>query len=109
MLNILEGFDIERSGQNSAENLHCLIEAKKIAFGDRDSYVSDPEFERIPTDTLLSKEYAKECGKKIDPNKAAAPPGPSTCARGSDTVFVTAVDQERNAIFFDFFSNVFQK
>ena len=106
MLNILEGFDIERFGQNSAEYLHCLIEAKKIAFGDRDSYVSDPEFERIPTDTLLSKEYAKECGKKIDPNKALVPPGPSTCAGRSDTVFVTAVDQERNAV--SFISSIYE-
>jgi gamma-glutamyltranspeptidase/glutathione hydrolase len=106
MLNILEGFDIERFGQNSAEYLHCLIEAKKIAFGDRDSYVSDPEFERIPTDTLLSKEYARECGKKIDPNKALVPPGPSTCAGRSDTVFVTAVDQERNAV--SFISSIYE-
>jgi len=106
MLNILEGFDIERFGQNSAEYLHCLIEAKKIAFDDRDSHVSDPEFERIPTDTLLSKEYAREFGKKIDRNKAMIPPGPSALPGQSDTVFVAAVDQERNAV--SFISSIYE-
>ncbi len=106
MLNILEGFDIERLGHNSTEYLHCLIEAKKIAFSDRDSYVSDPEFETIPTDILLSKEYAKECGNRIDPNKAMLPSGPSTRAGRSDTVFVTAVDQEGNAV--SFISSIYE-
>jgi gamma-glutamyltranspeptidase/glutathione hydrolase len=106
MLNILEGFDIGRLGNNSAEYLHCLIEAKKIAFADRDSYVSDPEFEKIPNDTLLSKEYARECGKKIDPNKAMVPPEPSACAGASDTVFVAAVDREGNAV--SFISSIYE-
>jgi len=106
MLNILEGFNIGRLGHNSAEHLHCLIEAKKIAFADRDCYVSDPEFEKIPVDTLLSKEYAGECAKKIDPNKVMEPPAPSACAGRSDTVFVAAVDQEGNAV--SFISSIYE-
>jgi gamma-glutamyltranspeptidase/glutathione hydrolase len=106
MLNILESFDIGRLGHNSAEYLHCLIEAKKMAFADRDAYVSDPEFEKIPTDTLLSKEYARECGKKIDPTKAMVSPAASACAGASDTVFVAAVDREGNAV--SFISSIYE-
>ena len=98
MLNILEGWDIKSLGHNSPEHLHLLIESKKIAFSDRDHYVTDPEFEDIPIKKLLSKEYAEQCRRKIDPDKAMVPPVPAPNSEGSDTVFVTAVDQERNAV-----------
>ena len=98
MLNILEGFDIGEMGHNSPEYLHCLIEAKKIAFGDRDSFVADPEFESIPVDRLLSKEYAGKRRAKIDIRRAMSAPVPSWRANNSDTVFVTAVDEKRNAV-----------
>ena len=98
MLNILEGYDIAGLGHNSADYLHLLIEAKKIAFRDRDYVVTDPEFESVPVDRLLSKEYAKEWREKINYQKAMVPPAPYSNARGSDTVFVTAVDQNRNAV-----------
>ncbi|MBU4426606.1 MAG: gamma-glutamyltransferase, partial [Proteobacteria bacterium] len=98
MLNILEGYDIASLGHNSADYIHLLIEAKKIAFSDRDYFITDPEFESVPLDRLLSKEYAKEWLKKIDYHKAMVPPVPYSNARGSDTVFVTAVDQNRNAV-----------
>ena len=100
ILNILEGFDLRALGHNSPDYLHLLIEAKKIAFSDRDYFITDPEFETIPLERLLSKEYAKECGGKIDREKAMAPPAPRFLSRGSDTVYVTAVDQERNAVSF---------
>lgn len=105
MLNILEGYDIRSLGHNSPEYLHRLIEAKKIAFSDRDDYVTDPEFENIPVDTFLSKEYAKQCRRKIDFNKAMIPPSPSLFTGGSETVYVTAVDQDRNAV--SFISSIF--
>ncbi|MCK4729618.1 MAG: gamma-glutamyltransferase, partial [Desulfobacterales bacterium] len=82
------------------EYLHLLIEAKKIAFGDRDYFVTDPAFEDVPVDRLLSKEYARQCRGKIDPYKAMAPPVPLSYTRDSDTVFVAAVDGERNAVSF---------
>jgi len=100
MLNILEGYDIGSLGHNSPEYLHLLIEAKKIAFSDRDCLVTDPEFEDIPVDTLLSKEYAKQCRGRIDPNKAMVPPSPSLYTGDSDTVYVAAVDENRNAVSF---------
>ncbi|UCF83854.1 MAG: gamma-glutamyltransferase [Desulfobacteraceae bacterium] len=98
MLNILEGYDIAGLGHNSTDYLHLLIEAKKIAFSDRDCFVADPEFESVPLDKLLSKEYAREWRGKIDYQKALVPPVPYSNAPGSDTVFVTAVDQNRNAV-----------
>jgi len=105
MLNILEGYDVPSLGHNSPEYLHRLIEAKKIAFSDRDYYVTDPEFENVPVGTLLSKEYAKQCREKIDFNRAMIPPSPSLPMGGSETVYVTAVDQDRNAV--SFISSIF--
>jgi gamma-glutamyltranspeptidase/glutathione hydrolase len=106
MLNILEGYDISRLGHNSSEYLHLLFEAKKAAFSDRDSFITDPDFEKIPVDQLLSKEYAKDLMKKIDLNKAIPPAFPSLSTGNSDTVYVTAVDKERNAV--SFISSIFK-
>ncbi len=71
ILNILEGFDLKSMGRNSAETLHVMIEAKKIAWADRAKFYADPEFAKIPLAGLLSKEYATERRKLIDPNRAA--------------------------------------
>jgi len=106
MLNILEGYDIGSLKANQPEYLHLLIEAKKMAFSDRDCYVTDPTFEDVPVNELLSKEYAGQCRERIDPERAMVPPTPSSYIRGSDTVFVTAVDQERNAV--SFISSIFK-
>ena len=85
-------------GHNTPDYLHLLIEAKKIAFTDRDDFVTDPEFEDIPADRLLSKEYATTLRGKIDYHKALVPPLSYSKAVGSDTVFVTAIDRDRNAV-----------
>lgn len=98
MLNILEGYDIGNLTPNGPEHLHLLIEAKKIAFSDRDAFVTDPEFEKIPVETLVSKKYAAKCRLKIDPERAMNTPSPLSQPKGSDTVFVAAVDKERNAV-----------
>jgi len=100
MLNILEGYDMAGLGHNSPDYLHLLIEAKKIAFGDRDYFITDPEFENIPLDILLSKEYAEQCRMKIDHDKAKIRSSPFMRPRKSDTVYVSAVDQEGNAVSF---------
>ena len=71
ILNILEGFDLKSMGRNSAETLHALIEAKKIAWADRAKFYADPEFAKIPLAGLLSKEYAGKRRKLIDPGHAA--------------------------------------
>ncbi len=100
MLNILGGYDIGSLGHNGAEYLHLLIEAKKLAFSDRDHFITDPDFEKVPVDKLLSKIYAKEMRKKIELRKAKAPSLPSLSIGNGDTVYVTAVDKDRNAVSF---------
>jgi len=100
MLNILEGYDIGSFGHNSPEYLHLLIEAKKAAFNDRDQFITDPEFENIPISHFLSKDYARKIREKIDVNKAAPPSSLSFNGEASETVYVTAVDNERNAVSF---------
>src|SRR5213082_3732417 len=71
ILNILEGFDLRSMGRNSAETLHVMIEAKKIGWADRAKFYADSEFVKIPLAGLLSKDYATERRKLIDPNRAA--------------------------------------
>src|ERR1700745_2653726 len=71
ILNILEGFDLRAMGRNSAETLHAMIEAKKLAWADRAKFYADPGFAKIPLAGLLSKSYAAERRKLMDPNPAA--------------------------------------
>jgi gamma-glutamyltranspeptidase/glutathione hydrolase len=71
MLNILEGFDLRAMGRNSPETLHAMIEAKKLAWADRAKFYADPDFAKIPLPGLLSKTYAADRRKLIDPNHAA--------------------------------------
>lgn len=70
-LNILEGYDLKAMGHNSPEYLHTVIEAVKLAFADRDRYYGDPKFSKIPEEILLSKAYAAQRRKQIDPNHAS--------------------------------------
>src|SRR5205814_3192212 len=71
ILNILEGFDLRSMGRNSPDTLHTMIEAKKLVWADRAKFYADPAFAKIPLTGLLSKSYAAERRKLIDPNHAA--------------------------------------
>jgi gamma-glutamyltranspeptidase/glutathione hydrolase len=99
MLNILEGFDLRSLDHNSAEYLHFMIEAKKLAFADRDAYIADPDKVRVPVTTLISKEYAAERRKLISRTRAMPNPRPGLHENG-DTVYLTVVDKDRNAVSF---------
>ncbi|MEW5979140.1 MAG: gamma-glutamyltransferase [Acidobacteriota bacterium] len=99
MLNILEGFDLKALGHNSAAFLHLLIEAKKLAFADRDAYYADPDKVDVPVDKLISREYAAQRRKLIDPNRAASSVSPGLLEQG-DTVYLTVVDKDRNCVSF---------
>lgn len=57
-LALLEGYDLASMGHNSPEYIHTLVEASKLAFADREAYYGDPDFDDVPMDRLLSKEYA---------------------------------------------------
>ncbi|HYM03634.1 MAG TPA: gamma-glutamyltransferase family protein, partial [Stellaceae bacterium] len=109
-LNLLEGYDLRSMGHNSPEYLHTLIEAVKLAFADRDRYYGDPKFSHIPEEILLSKDYAAERRKLIDPAHASmehrpgsfgaplelekSPAAPSAAAH--DTTCVNVVDRKGN-------------
>ena len=69
-LNMLENFDLKSMGHNSPAYIHTVLEAIKLAFGDREAYYGDPDFSTIPIDGLLSKEYAAERARLIDPARA---------------------------------------
>jgi gamma-glutamyltranspeptidase/glutathione hydrolase len=70
-LNILEQFDLKSMHHNSADYLHTLVEAMKLAYADRDSYYADQAFVESPAQGLLSKAYARERAKQIDPKHAS--------------------------------------
>jgi hypothetical protein len=70
-LNILENFDLHAMGHNSADYLHVVTEAMKLAYADRDSYYGDQTFVETPAEGLLSKAYAKERAKLIDMKHAS--------------------------------------
>jgi gamma-glutamyltranspeptidase/glutathione hydrolase len=65
-LNILENFDLQAMGHNSADYLHVIVEALKLAYADRDSYYADPDFVDVPAQGLLSKDYARRRAAQID-------------------------------------------
>ena len=69
-LNLLEGYDLSAMGWNSAEYIHTLTEALKLAYADRDTYYADPKFSDVPAD-LLTKEYAERRRALIDPVRAS--------------------------------------
>jgi len=112
MLNILEGFDLARYGHNSADYLHRLVEANRIAFADRAAYLADAA--AVPAATqamLLSKDYADRRRAEIRPDRAAssyAPGWPSSGGRDAaaevrvsgtgDTIYLTAADGDGNVV-----------
>jgi len=98
-LNILEGYDLHAMGYNSADALHFMIEAKKLAFEDRAKFYADPAFAKIPLSGLLSKAYAAERRKLIDPAHAAATfDAGNPAMKDGDTVYLTTADAEGNMV-----------
>src|SRR5256714_5343840 len=97
MLNILEGFDLKAWGRNSPEMLHMMIETKKIVWVDRAKYYADPAFAKIPLTKLLSKEYAAERRKLIDPINAAKSVAAGKIDNG-DTIYLCTADDEGNMV-----------
>ena len=74
-LNIIEQFDLRSLGCNTPESIHLMVEAKKLAFADREAYMADPDWVDVPVAGMLSKQYAAERGRLIDPERAAAEVG----------------------------------
>ena len=120
-LNMVEAFDLKALGCNTAESIHVMVEAKRLAFADRETYMADPDFTEVPIEGLLSKEYARERAALIDPSRAlgdvrpgkpeihrrkgvaqaidTASPSPTRSSRpGQNTTCFVVVDRRGNAV-----------
>ena len=99
MLNLMERFPLAQFGPGTADSLHVMIEAKKLAYADLLRYIGDPKFSQIPVSGLLSKSYASGRAAEIDPAhancaaKAGNPP-----VSGGDTTYLAVVDAEGNMV-----------
>jgi gamma-glutamyltranspeptidase/glutathione hydrolase len=99
ILNVLEGYDIAAMGFGSPEYVHAFVEAKKLAFEDRARFYADMDFYDVPVAKLISKEYAEERRKLIDPDRAARsyPAGDAAIEHG-DTIYLTTADADGNMV-----------
>lgn len=97
MLNVLSQFEIAKMKWGSAEYLHLLIEAKKLAYADRARYYADMAFENVPVKQLSSMEYGKQQATRIDPTRSSMNliAGDPKLVDG-DTVYLCVVDEDRN-------------
>jgi gamma-glutamyltranspeptidase/glutathione hydrolase len=100
MLRILEPFDVAAMGHNSAEYLHHLIEAKKLAFADLARWVGDPDHLQVDPEALLGDEFIQARRSLIDPARAADRVEPGAAATASETIYLSAADQYGNMISF---------
>lgn len=102
ILNILENFDLNALGHNSADSIHIMSEAMKRAYADRSEYLGDPDFNDVPTHALLDKQYAKTIADSIS-LKTATPsemikPGDLTLYESDQTTHFSVIDAEGNAV-----------
>jgi gamma-glutamyltranspeptidase/glutathione hydrolase len=99
MLQILKEFDLRAAGFGSPDHLHCLVEAKKLAFEDRARFYADPAFGKSPIEELISTAYADKRRALINPERAGTnvPPGNPAIDEG-DTIYLTTADADRNMV-----------
>lgn len=98
MLNLIEAYDIAGMGYLSADHVHHLVQAKQLAYHDRDRWIADPAFADVPVERLLSRAYADERRKLIDSRRALPwDKVPSYGSLTGDTVYICAVDADGNA------------
>ncbi len=97
MLNLLEPFDLKSMGPQSAEALHLMVEAKKLAYEDRGKYYADPEFAHVPVETLISKRYAASRRSELNVEKANLRPTAGEPGQ-ADTIYLTVVDKDFNCV-----------
>lgn len=100
MLGILDGFDLAALGHNSAEYLHLLIEAKKLAYADLARHVADPDHMTVTPGALLDRGYLARRAGDIDPAHAAVLPSPGAPATAGDTIYLTVADAAGNMVSF---------
>ena len=103
ILNILENFDLTKSGHNSASSIHLLSEAMLRAYSDRMKYHGDPDYFNVPIDGLLDKHYAKERAKSINskvktPSEDIFPGKIPFIDESPDTTHFSVIDSDGNAV-----------
>jgi gamma-glutamyltranspeptidase/glutathione hydrolase len=99
-LNLLEGFELGRLDATGPDRVHLLVEAKKLAFADRNRHAADPAVVRWPLERLLSKAHAASRRAEIDPRRARMPDGARLSESGGDTSYFAVVDGDGNAVSF---------
>jgi gamma-glutamyltranspeptidase len=98
MLNLVEPYELHRKDFLGADHVHLLVQAKQIAYHDRDQVLADPSFAEVPVERLISKEYAHLRGRLIDGRSALRwDLVPSFGSLSGDTVYIAAVDRHGNA------------
>ena len=102
MLNILENFPLAEMGPESADALHIIAEAMKFSYADRSKYLGDPDFVEVPTEALISKDYARSLAAKISMNRALPSdeiaPGNLAIYESDETTHYSVVDAEGNMV-----------
>ncbi|HEY9637168.1 MAG TPA: gamma-glutamyltransferase [Coleofasciculaceae cyanobacterium] len=103
ILNLLEPFPINSLGHNTAQTIHLMAESMKLAYADRSKFLGDSDFVPVPVAGLISKSYADELRKTIDPNFATPsnkilPGNPSKFAKSIDTTHYSVMDKYGNAV-----------
>lgn len=99
MLNLLEPFELHRKPFLGPDYVHLMVQAKQLAYHDRDHHIADPRFAKVPTERLISKPYADERRALIDPDRALPWDRiPSYGSLAGDTVYIAAVDKDGNAV-----------
>jgi gamma-glutamyltranspeptidase/glutathione hydrolase len=99
-LNLLEGFDLAGLSPLSADRIHLLVEAKKLAFADRNRYAGDPAFVRWPLERLCGKAHAADRRALIDPARAGEPAGARVPEYQADTSYFAVADGDGNVVSF---------
>ena len=102
ILNMLEGFPINKSGPNSAQTIHLMAESMKLAYADREKWLGDPDFVKNPVAGLISKKYADELRKRISPDRATPSKdikaGDPLAYESDQTTHYSVMDSQGNAV-----------
>ena len=98
MLNIMETFPLGQYGFGSTKALHAMIEAKKLAYADLAKYIAEPRKQKLPVATLLSKEWAAQRTKSIDPDHANCDVSAGELRIGNDTTYLSTADRDGNMV-----------
>ena len=100
MLRILEAYDLESMGHNSADYLHHLIEAKKLAYADIEQFVGDPDHMSVSPEQLLNDAFIERRRESLDPTRAILRPEPGKALATSETTYLTTADSQGNMVSF---------